>query len=180
MMLKSSLIFLSLMVSMSWNGNFRKIKLSDTVTVFVPKDFTPMTSADIKQRYLSYRKPMTMLTDPDRIVDFGVNRSFSLWNEGDLELLSKFYRTSLLNLFDKVEFIDTGIRTVNDHEFVYFEFISTEFATEDFQHNISKYTYLMYGLSEGTTYLFNFSCPLHVKAQWQSTAHQIMDAVRLK
>ena len=157
-----------------------KVKLDDTLTVFIPESFTPMTPDDMQQRYTSHRKPLALYTDPQRIVDYGINRSYSVWQENDLEMLKEFYQASIMDLYDKLTLIDSGIKTVNKHEFVYFEFESTIFPENDFQGSVSKYTYLMYGLSGGTTFLFNFTCPISLKNEWQPTARIMMDKIKLK
>lgn len=157
-----------------------KQKLADNISVNLPKDFYPMTDEDKAQRYESARLPIALYTDPDRLVDFGVNRSYSTWQQGDLELMEEFYQASILELYDKVKFIDKGIKTVNQHDYVFFEFESVVYPENDFQGNIAKYSYLMYALEGGTTYLFNFTCDLGARNRYQSIAHKIMASVKLK
>lgn len=161
-------------------AKLKKVKLNDDVTVSVPADFMPMTPEDREQRYKSHRLPLALYTDPDRLVDFGVNRSYSVWSEDDLGMLEKFYRSSIIELFDKVDFIDSGIKEVNKHQFVFFEFESVVYPESDFQRNVAKYTYVMYGLSGGTTYVFNFTCPKNLREDWQPIARQMMSKIKLK
>jgi hypothetical protein len=175
------LIFLILLISVEVDAQkLVKHKLADNITVSLPKDFYTMSDEDKAQRYESARLPIALYTDPDRLVDFGVNRSYSTWQQGDLNLVEEFYQASILELYDKVEFISKGVKNVNNHDFVYFEFESVVYPENDFQGNIAKYTYLMYGLEGGTTYLFNFTCELGARNQWQRTAHEIMESVKLK
>jgi hypothetical protein len=157
-----------------------KHKVADNITVRLPKAFYPMTEEDKKQRYASARLPIALYTDPDRMADFGVNRAYTIWQQGDLKLLQEFYQASIMELYDKVEFIDKGIKNINGHDFVFFEFESIVYPENEFQRNISKYTYLLYGLQGGTTYLFNFTCEKRVRNQWQATARKIMESVKLK
>ena len=51
-----------------------KQKLTDNISVRLPKDFYPMTDEDKAQRYESARLPIALYTDPNRLADFGVNR----------------------------------------------------------------------------------------------------------
>ncbi len=157
-----------------------KHKLTENISLQVPDDFYPMTDEDKKQRYESARLPIALYTDPDRLAEFGVNRSYSLWQAGDIALLEEFYEATILELYDKVEFAGKGIRNVNGHDFAFFEFESVIYPENDFQRNIAKYTYLMYGLEGGTTYLFNFTCELGSKAQYQPIAKQIMESIKLE
>jgi hypothetical protein len=157
-----------------------KQKLADNISVRLPKDFYPMTAEDKAQRYESARLPIALYTDQDRLADFGVNRSYSTWQQGDLKLIEEFYQASIIELYDKAKIISQGIKNVNKHDFVYFEFESAVYPENKFQGSIAKYTYLMYCLEEGTTYLFNFTCELSVRNQYQGTAHKIMESVKVK
>ncbi len=179
--MQKAIFFLVVLGLLSFSSDsLVKVKLNKEVTVYMPEDFTSMTKEDMKIRYQSYRAPLALYTDPSRLVDFGVNRSFTQWQEKDLEMMGQFYEASLLELYDKVDFIDKGIKEVNGHRFVYFEFNSLVYPENDYQDTARKYTYLMYGLTGGTTYLFNFSCENTLKGKWQDTARQMMSQVKLK
>jgi hypothetical protein len=155
-------------------------KVTDKIKVKIPKTFNPMSEQDKAQRYESARLPIALFTSPDRLADFGVNRAYSVWRESDLEMLEEFYEATIMELYDKVEFLDKGIKEVNGHRFVYFEFTSNVYPENQFQGNIAKYTYLMYGLNEGTTYIFNFTSEKSAQNQWQSVAREVMASIKLK
>lgn len=155
-------------------------KVADNIKVKIPKEFAPMTDEDKAQRYESSRLPIALFTSPDRVADFGVNRAYSVWRESDLEMLEEFYEASIMELYDKVEFLGKGIKEVNGKKFVFFEFTSVVYPENQFQGNISKYTYLMYTLNQGTTYIFNFSSEKSAQNQWQPVARQVMASLRLK
>jgi len=175
------LFFAVLFISISTQAQkLVKAKLTDKISMRLPADFTPMTDEDKLQRYESSRLPIALYTSPDRMAELGVNRAYSIWQEGDIKMMQEFYEASITELYDKVEFINKEIVNVNGHDFVVFEFESVVYPENDFQRNIAKYTYLMYALNDGTTYLFNFTCELAGKNQWQSTAHKMMESVKLK
>ena len=161
-----------------------KINIAKDIIVSIPENFTMMTPEDVNQRYKSYRKPIALYTDPSRLVDFGVNFAFSKWAVGDLEILGKFYKSSLLNLYTEVEFINEGMKSINGKEYVHFEFISTISSTEDnsmvILRPIKKYTQLLYTVDKGRTIIFNFSCPADQQLLWQSDASRIMASVNIK
>lgn len=139
-----------------------------------------MTEQDKAQRYESSRLPIALYTSPDRMADFGVNRAYSVWQETDLPMLESFYEATILELYDKVEFYGKGTKEINGHQFVYFEFASVVYPENQFQRNIVRYTYVMYGLSQGTTYIFNFSSEKSAQQEWQPVAREIMSSVKLK
>ncbi len=183
--MQKSILFLLVLALFSFTSDkLVKVKLNDKVTIFIPESFSSMTNEDMNLRYESYRLPLALYSDPSRLVDFGVNRSYSMWQQegkpADLKMMGKFYEASFMELYDKVTFIDKGIKEVNGHKFLFFEFQSVVFPENDYQDSARKYTYLMYGLSEGTTYLFNFTCAQNLQEEWQPTARNIMSQIKLK
>lgn len=179
--MRYTLFFIIISFSLSTKAQkLVKVKLADNLSIKLPDDFTPMTKEDRDQRYESFRIPIALYTSPDRMVDFGINRSYSIWQENDFSLLEEFYKASIIELYDKVKFINKGTTTVNKREYVFFEFESIVYPANKFQGKIAKYSYLMYTIDEGTTYLFNFTCPIKEKGRWQEKAHQIMASIKLK
>ena len=174
------LLFILLASTVAQGQKLATVKVATNIRVKLPKDFMPMSEQDKAQRYESSRLPLALFTSPDRVADFGVNRAYSVWREADLEMLEEFYGATILELYDKVEFYDKGIKEVNGQRFVYFEFVSVVYPENDFQRNIAKYTYLMYGLSGGTTYIFNFSCDKSAERLWKPVANQVMASIKLK
>lgn len=157
-----------------------RVKPAPNISVKLPKAFEPMTPEDREQRYQSARLPIALYTDVDRMAEFGINRAYSVWSEKDLELLEEFYQASILELYDKVNFLSKGIREVNKKRFVYFEFESVVYPENKFQRAISKYTYLMYAVSGGTTYVFNFTSEKSMQAKWQPVAREVMASIKLR
>ena len=147
-------------------------KVAEGVTVSLPKDFVPMSDNDIAQRYPSTKKPLAMYTSMDRVVDFGVNESKATFPGGDLSILQKFYHATIVNLYGKVEFIQEGIQEIKKRQYIVFEFASIEDKTR-------KYTYIQYTLINNRVFIFNFTCPLEYKEQWQETAKAMMQTVKL-
>ncbi|MEN8250327.1 MAG: hypothetical protein ABFS32_15445 [Bacteroidota bacterium] len=176
------LILISILTfSLSANAQkFVKHKVTENIKLKLPQEFVLMTDEDKEQRYQSARIPIALFTDNDRLAEFGINRSYSVWQEGDMKMLKEFYQASIVELFDKVEFIDQGIKTINKRDYVFFEFESVVYPENKFQRNITKYTYVMYTLAGGTTYVFNFTSELSVKEKWQESAHKIMESIKLK
>jgi hypothetical protein len=97
-----------------------KVKVTDDITVSLPKDWKPMDGLDFTERYPSVRAPLAAYTNEERTVDFSVNISATRWPDGNLEIASKFFKASLRNMFDRVEMLDEGIREVNGKSFFFF------------------------------------------------------------
>jgi len=164
--------------------NFVKIKVADNITIFLPADFTAVEQEEINKRIHSPRIPLAYYTDPYSEVDFSVNMSYSLWAEKDIEILRSFYRSTLLSLYDEVNFLKDEVVTVNDRQYAEFEFESVVKDDEDAiipKDPIKKYTLIRYTiLKNNNTVLLNFTCPLHREDAWRQTAHEIMDKVIIK
>lgn len=158
----------------------KKYKPAPGVSVKLPADFLVMTDDDIAARYPNYRKPIAMYTAPSGRTDFGVNVANNLWGK-NLRILKDVYKSSLLNMFAKVTFIQDTIMTVNKRDVIVLEFISEQQAraTSSNQENIQVYCYMTYAVVDKRIFIFNFSTPNYMKDEMQPIAHQIMKTIKV-
>lgn len=158
--------------------------MTKEISIKVPTAFVPMSVGDRNNKYVSYRSPIAMFTSEDGLIDLGINRNSTEWTENDLKILKSFYKANIQNLFTEVKFLQDDIIQVSDREFVVFEFISKMSDEEKtfggISAPVSKYTYIVYTLYEDSVLLFNFSCDVTKRPQWQSTAREIMESIRIK
>src|SRR5258708_1290562 len=89
-----------------------KTKVADGITVSLPADFYLMPPDDVAQRFPSVRAPLGAYTNQDRVVDFSANISATQWPDADLEIARQFFKSGLMNLYDKVDVIEEGIQVV--------------------------------------------------------------------
>lgn len=160
-----------------------KTKVSDEISVMLPKDFVPMGDLDFTQRYPSVRKPIGAFTNPDHDVDFSANISATSWPDGDLEMAQKFFKSGIVNMFDRVEFISEGIQEVNGKRLIYFEFESRvrgDRSSLGMEDAVLKYSYLEYYLDGSRTVAFSFHCPQRLRQDWEETAGKIMKSIKIK
>jgi hypothetical protein len=159
-----------------------KTKVAEGITVSIPKDFRPMDELDFSQRYPSVRKPIAAFTDVNREVGFSVNVSATQWPDGDMEIAKKFFKSSVMNMFDGVEMMGEGIQEVNGKNFVFFEFesrVKGEKMKIDQRDPVLNYTYIQYLVEPGRTLVFSFNCPRRMREDWQSTAHKVMKSIKI-
>jgi hypothetical protein len=160
-----------------------KTKVTDHLTLQVPATLFPMTPEDIIQRFPSVRQPMVAYTDLSRRVDYSVTQSATMWLDSDLELARKFFRSSIINLYDRVDFITEGVREINGRQYLYFEFESLvrgeSFSMEQ-KGPVRKYTHIQYLLINGKTFVFSFNCPLSQKEEWQDIALEMLLGIKVK
>jgi hypothetical protein len=160
-----------------------KTKVTNEITALIPQGWIPMDAMDFTQRYPSVRAPLAAYTNEERTVDFSVNISATQWPDADLKLSQQFFKASLLNMFDRVEIIDEGIKEVNKRKFIAFEFESRVNGNRREQQQkdpILKYTYIQYLIEPGRTLVFSFNCPRRMKDEWQETARKMMAGLVVK
>jgi hypothetical protein len=160
-----------------------KTKISDGITAMLPEELAPMTPEDIIQRYPSVRAPLGSYTNLDRLVDFSVNISATQWNADDVEFAQKFFKSTIYNMYDRVEMISEGIETIHKKKYFFFEFdsrINSDRKQVGTQDALMKYTYIMYLVNTKRTLVFSFNCTKEQKEEWQETAKAIMHSIRVK
>jgi hypothetical protein len=160
-----------------------KTKISEGLTINLPRSFRPMDELDLTQRYPSVRQPVAAFTNETREVDFSVNLSATQWPDANLELARKFFKASIYNLFDDVDMIAEGVREVNGRSFIFFEFesrVKGDAREPGLAEPVLKYSFLQYAIEPGRTLVFSFHCPRRLRQEWQPTAHAIMNSIKLK
>ena len=160
-----------------------KVKVNETLTVLVPKDWQKMDEMDVAQRYPSVRAPLVAYTNYERVADFSVNISATQWPDDNVELAKEFFKSGLVNMFDKVEMIDEGIHEQSGKKFIYFEFesrVNGNKSQEELREPVLRYTYIQYLIQPGKALVFSFSCPRRMREEWQASAREMMKGVKVK
>lgn len=160
-----------------------KVKVSEDITVSVPKDWKPMDGLDFTERYPSVRAPLAAYTNGERNADFSVNVSATRWPDANLEIASKFFKSSLTNMFDRVTMISEGIREVNGKSYIFFEFESRVNGNKNELGNtdpVLKYSFIQYLVQPQRTLVFSFNCDRRERQDWQSAAKAMMNSVRIR
>lgn len=149
-----------------------KRTVSNGVKIKLPKEFTPMVDSDIALRYFTHNKPLAMYTSEDRNIGFGFNVATVNWGFGEIELLRKFYKASVLSMFNKVDIIDEGVKTVKGQEYAYLEFTSSV-------DRIKNYFYVQYIVLNNRIFIFHTMCPAHMSKDYQETARAMMNSMKV-
>jgi hypothetical protein len=160
-----------------------RTKISDTISVSIPKGWRPMDGMDFSERYPSVRAPIAAFTNEERAADFSVNISATQWPDADLTLAQKFFKAGIMNLFDRVEMISEGVREVNKRHYVYFEFESRVNGTRTQvgqQEPVIRYSYVQYLVEPRRTLVFSFNCLKRERPEWQPAAQAIMKSIKIK
>ena len=166
-----------------YEDKFIRVEVSEDISVSLPESFQAMTEEQMQRKFLSARPPLAAYTSPDQVADFGISAANTRWQANDLPILKDFYRSSLLELYDEVDFLEEGIRTVDGVEMAFFEFTSVVKEDENAvvpKSPVRTYTYAQYAIHQDKALVFTFSCPLRRQSQWQPTAQKVMTSVKLK
>jgi len=176
-------LFLLLSGFQSINGDLVKKQVTEKIQLLVPADFQPMSQEMMDRRYLTARKPIAAYTNEREMVDLTVSTSNTRWQASDLPILKDFYKASLLELYDEVDFIKEEIEEINEKSFVVFEFTSLVKPDENSltaRTPVRRFTRIQYTVNGGQTLVFNFSCPQALQPKWEETARQVMQSVQIK
>jgi len=178
----NSLLLVSVFLMAADKPKLVKVKVNEAITVSVPQGWQPMDALDFTQRYPSVRAPLLAYTNQERTIDFSVNVSATQWPDDNAEMAQKFFKASLMTLFDRVDMISEGVREVNKKKFIYFEFDSRVNGTqqEGLKDPVLRYTYIQYLLQPQKTLVFSFNCPRRYKSEWQETAVDMMTSIKVK
>jgi hypothetical protein len=181
--MNKKLIFLAVLLMAFAHPKLVKTKVTDTITVSLPKSLTAMTPEDIVQRYPSVRAPLAAYTNEYRSADFSVNTSATQWPDGDIELAKRFFKAGITNLYDRVDFVTEGVHEVNKRKFIFFEFESRVNGNKiklGETSPVMRYTYIQYFVEKDRALVFSFNCPRDQKAEWQETVRAMMETVKIK
>lgn len=162
--------------------DLKKTSVNEDITLSLPQSFERLNSNEANQKFISSNTPLAVYSDPSRTVDLSVNTAFSRWREEDMSLMMSFYKSTIMGLYDEVQFKKETIEEINGRRFAVFEFVSTVRADEeDIINNrqISKYTYIQYTIVNYKTVLFHFTCPVRARGIWAPRAEEIMSTVRI-
>jgi hypothetical protein len=160
-----------------------KTKVNNNITLGLPLGFMPIPDSELAQRYPSVRRPMAAYTNVDREADLSINISATQWPDGNIEMASQFFRSSLYYLFDRVQMINEGIADQYGKQFIYFEFESRVEGNRmeiGQQTAVRKYTYIYYLVEPGRTLVFTFNTDSRFKQKWQDTAKNVMESIKVK
>jgi hypothetical protein len=117
------------------------------------------------------------------MIDFSIKTSATQWPDANIEMSLKFFKAGIYNLYDRVEMINEGIQEIHKKNYIYFEFdsrLNGDQRSLGDQDSILKYSYVLYLVEKNRTLVITFSCPDHLKEDWQETARAVMMSLHIK
>ncbi|MAJ50324.1 MAG: hypothetical protein CMB82_01760 [Flammeovirgaceae bacterium] len=175
-------IFCAINIIVRAQESYTRQKITPNISMKISDYFQIMPPQQLLDRYASSRIPIAMFTTLDGGADLGINETATQWGPNDIEILLEFYKASIVNLYTEINFVQSNIITVNERQFIVFEFLG-EVADESLLggvNSIKKYNYIQYALYNGKVLLFNFNCAANEQQKWQLVAKEMMSSIRLK
>jgi len=165
-------------------------KMVDGITVGMPKDFTQMSDDDIANKYPSTKKPVSMYTNLDRTVDFGLNISKSRWGGLDLTILKDIFHSTIVESYDTVMFLQEDIISINGRPYVRYEYNSLFDNTQGYHYLLISILAKTVGEAEVDTeklapenanhlLIFNFYCAKPFQEKYQPIARSMMQSIQV-
>lgn len=139
----------------------------------VPVDFEIMSDELLKLKYPLNRRPTLVYTNESAAVNVAFNLTANPANQELLHTYKSTFITTFSSFYPDAEWIDNGIKTVNNQDVVYLELITQ--AVDNDIYNLIFFTNL-----DGKLLLCTFNCSKEKVTNWKDTAHIIMNSLAIK
>ena len=158
---------------------FNSINVDKILSIKVPDNFVPLSDNQIADKMIASRKPLMAYSNPSGSTDITVavgNSSKNPWKDKDLELMAKFQKANIMQLFTNVTMIQEKMVKVKGQPFALFEFVSE--VREKGKSPLRKYHHLRYTIRKGNILIISFICPESERGLQEETAKEVMESVR--
>ena len=152
-------------------------KVSDKVTIRIPKNFHKLKPEEAQRRYLSPREPLAMYSDPANECDLVVNNTNAFFDAKDMGIMKDFYKATLRSMYTKINFLREAEETVGRRKALVFEFSSE--LLEKGRPTLKKYTYIQYVLWGQRVVVCSFTCDEKQRPKYQAMLPKVMQSVRI-
>ncbi len=178
-MIKTILLAAILLLSVQ-DSTLKRQKLTEYLSMDVSTALRNMSQQELSAKFLGAKIPDAALTDESSAVELTITGSPTFWLEKDVKLLKDFYDSSIPALFSEIKFSKKELVTINDRQYVAYEFEGTPQVEDSGRVPEKRYTYLLYTIFRNGLVTISFSCPPYLKNDWQTTTRQMFESIKLK
>ena len=150
-----------------------KLLLNDQVELKVPKDFEIMNEEMMKVKYPSERRPNLVYTNKSG----GINVALNLTkNKASQDLILPYkdnFVNTFKNMYTSAEWKASGVKEINGRKVGFLELITPAVDTKIY--NLMFFTDL-----NGQLLLCTFNCTEKSITEWEPTAKEIMQSLKIK
>lgn len=196
-MRKSLPVFLILVFATLLSA-FTSVNLVETqvgkVTLPIPQEFYKLNDQDVVSTFGMVHLPLGIYSNTERDIFIAVtSKEDSLTRSSkieykasspeyvdDLKLYQMFQKSSLYNIYSKINIHTDTLVTIGTRRYMIMEFDS-EINGENSQGvptTTDHYNYVMHCFTRNKSYIINFSCPKEKMEKWKPIASEIMAGVK--
>lgn len=151
-----------------------KISLvSGRVELNSPVELTQMSDEMWTLKYQNKSKPILMLSDENaevNLIGFLTNQPAS---ESQLASFKDFQITQLKKSRPDLEVLEQGVKVVNEKKVGFFKF-----KTQAIDQKV--FNYYFFTVVDGKIILFTFNCIENLQKEWEKTADEIVNTIKIK
>jgi len=160
--------------------SLKRQKLTEYLSMEVAESLRSMTQQELSAKFLGAKIPDAALTDESSAIELTITGSPTFWMEKDVRLLKDFYDATIPPLFQEISFSKKEMITINEQQFVAYEFDGTPEVDDSGRVPEKRYTYLLYTIFRNGMVTISFSCPPYLKKEWKPLADQMFQSIKLK
>ncbi len=150
-----------------------KSLLNDKIELKVPKGFAVMSAEMMKVKYPSERRPTLAYTNKSGGINVALNLTKSKANQ---ELMSSYkdnFVATFKSLYPSADWKGNGVKEINGRKVGYLELITPALDTK-------IYNLLFFTDLDGQLLLCTFNCTEKSIQDWEPTAKEIMQSLKIK
>lgn len=174
---KTTLVILILVPLLSFAANKIKLKLrsllEDRIELKVPNDFEIMSEEMTNAKYPSENRPTLIYSNESGSINVALNYTETVAGQSFMELYVESLVSTFESLYPSAEWKDSGVEEINGRKVGYLKLITP--AEDSNIYNVIFFTDL-----DGKLLLASFNCTENFIPEWEETADEIMNSLKIK
>ena len=168
-------IFLIPLLSMTIGKIELELKslLSDKVELKIPKKFNIMPEELMKLKYPSERRPTLVYSNESGVINVALNLTQSKASQDLIEPYVENFVNTFKKMYPSAEWKGSGVKEINGQKVGYLKLITPAIDTKIY--NVMFFTDM-----EGKLLLSTFNCTENSITEWEQTADEIMNSLKIK
>ena len=168
-------IFLIPLLSMTIGKIELELKslLSDKVELKIPKKFNIMPEELMKLKYPSERRPTLVYSNESGGINVALNLTQSKASQDLIEPYVENFVNTFKKMYPSAEWKGSGVKEINGQKVGYLKLITPAIDTKIY--NVMFFTDM-----EGKLLLSTFNCTENSITEWEQTADEIMNSLKIK
>lgn len=151
----------------------KKTVLKNKVEILIPKDFEIMSDEIMRLKYPSERRPTLVYSDKTTGINVAFNHTTNKATQSQIVAYKNSMVSTFKNLYPSAKWIGEGVKLINGRKVGYLELVTP--AVDQKIYNLIFFSDL-----DGRLLLSTFNCVEKKQKDWQGSAHQIMQSLKLK